>query len=120
MGGRGLLNSQGTAEGSLPSCLLSSLVVMAWEAQPSTCLHYSPGIVLLCPPLNPPLSPQHGGVRGPLHPPGHHGEWAAQVSRQHSAPEEQVRAWQEFSMSAWGPAACVCCWAVGGWILVVG
>lgn len=49
--------------------------------------------------LRPALSPQHGGMRGALYPSGHHGEWAAEMSWQHPAPEEQVRAWG-------GPATC--------------
>lgn len=49
--------------------------------------------------LRPALCPQHGGMRGALYPLGHHGERAAEMSRQHPAPEEQVRSWG-------GPATC--------------
>lgn len=38
------------------------------------------------------VSRQHGGVRGLVHPHGHHGQRALQVSGEHPASEEQVRA----------------------------
>ena len=34
--------------------------------------------------------PQHGGVRGTLHTPGHHGEWAVPLPGQCAAPQGQV------------------------------
>lgn len=40
-------------------------------------------------------SRQHGGVRGSLHAPGHHGERAVPLSGQRAAPQEQVRAGPE-------------------------
>lgn len=42
--------------------------------------------------------PQHGGVRGTLYAPGHHGEWAVPPPGQHTAPQGQV---SEEGLKAW-------------------
>ena len=46
----------------------------------------------LSPHLLPPC-PQHGRVRGPVYPAGHHGEGCLSVSGHHPAPQVQVRMW---------------------------
>ena len=37
------------------------------------------------------LFPQYGGMRGPMHTTGHHGEWQIQVSGKHSTHKESIR-----------------------------
>lgn len=118
--GRGFFDARGWrlagvwgAEGTLDTlcCLLPSLVVGPQQLgdglgslapclpQPQP-LALSPHATL----LKPALFSQHGGVRGTVYPTGHHGERAAQVSRQHPTPEEPVRArwWVQHPVCAVG------------------